>query len=250
MKKKIEKKNKTKKPVLVKVQKEVKQKKVKKVFDFKELSDGYSFLTPAFDDLIVCVGFAIAKKKDKFGVVSNESKIIIPVEFKEIQYLGENCFAVKKDDKFGIYVADKLVIESQFDTIQKFIDGMAIFTLDGKYGAINTLGEIVVESKYKTIYQFKDGAAHILGENGKIGVIDKTGKVLFEPVFDRVTSFTNGFAIITKDDKLGIITNKGEMIAEPIYDRIEGFDVTKGFARVKKGELFGALCGRIITKQG
>ncbi|MFK0495250.1 WG repeat-containing protein [Campylobacter coli] len=62
---------------------------------------------------------------------------------------------------------------------------MASVGLNGKIGLIDKSGKIVIEPKFDSIWSFREGLAKV-GLNGKYGLIDKSGKIVIEPKFDDI----------------------------------------------------------------
>lgn len=80
-------------------------------------------------------------------------------------------------------------------------------------------------------------------ETEKYGIIDREGNYVVEPIYDDISSFSEGLAIISLDDKYGVINKKGEIVVEPQYDRIYGFE--EGLAKFEFNDKWG-----IIDKEG
>jgi hypothetical protein len=76
----------------------------------------------------------------------------------------------------------------------------------------------------------------IVKENGKFGFIDTTGNLVIPLNFDDAWDFDNGYTTVKKDTKFGYIDKKGN--TEDWYDKISAFDGTyKGLAFVTKDGL-------------
>jgi len=65
---------------------------------------------------------------------------------------------------------------------------------NGKYGCINSKGEIVVNPQFESSWsEFSEGLASIkIGR--KWGYIDKTGKIVINPQFEGADKFSEGLA--------------------------------------------------------
>jgi len=73
----------------------------------------------------------------------------------------------------------------------------------------------------------------------KYGFIDKSGKVVIEPQFDRAGSFSEGFAWVKKDDKWGFTDKNGKVVIGPQFDLVGDF--SEGLALVKIGFIWGYI---------
>ncbi|ECL9187919.1 WG repeat-containing protein, partial [Campylobacter coli] len=69
--------------------------------------------------------------------------------------------------------------------IWDFSEGLASVGLNGKIGLIDKSGKFVIKPKFDSIWSFREGLAKV-GLNGKYGLIDKSGKIVIEPKFDDI----------------------------------------------------------------
>lgn len=87
----------------------------------------------------------------------------------------------------------KLVTEFKYKKIYKEKNGFFKFlTLNDNYGFLNKKGKEVVafkkfKKRIKDCYDFDEyGYAQVVGEDDKIGVINRAGKLVYSIVYDRV----------------------------------------------------------------
>lgn len=91
---------------------------------------------------------------------------------------------------------------------------------------------------------------------GKYGYIDTDGNLVFEPVFDEASTFSDGLALIRIENSFGYINTLGEYVIEPVYEDASSF--REGIAIVKRGRrrfvidskgvtLFKISCGDFYT---
>lgn len=140
------------------------------------------------------------------------------------------------------YKGETIVAASEFS------DGMACFkTESGKFGYINTAGEVTIEPIYSLVSGFYDGLAWVYkAQNESYGesfLIDKKGKIVFKVNPDyTILYIANKNEIvyaekIDEQDACGILNGKGEPIlkASKKYDFIFPAD-KKHFVYVHNGE--------------
>ena len=60
--------------------------------------------------------------------------------------------------------------------------------------------------------------------DGKLGYIDKTGKIIIEPQFDEAYVFSNGLAKIKVGDKYGFIDKTSKVVINPLSDTSSYFN--------------------------
>ena len=144
-------------------------------------------------------------------------------------------FPIKSGDKWG-YVdkTGKYIINSQFDDAFNFSEGLALFkSNDGKYGFIGEDGNYVINPIYKDATSFSEGLACVVMENGKPQFINKENKILFTVDKAEICfGFSEGMARVKIKGKWGYIDKTGKVIINPIYDDAKEFK--DGLAAVAK----------------
>jgi len=87
----------------------------------------------------------------------------------------------------------KTGVTAKYDMAGPFCNGLARVKLKGKWGYIDTTGNVVVPPKYNEVQNFSDGIARVrLGQ--KWGLVDTTGQELIKPTFEWIYEFVNGKA--------------------------------------------------------
>lgn len=221
-----------------------------------------------FNPLLFIEGMALVRKGGyydennnlvkpwKYGYIDKNGKEIIPCTFDGAESFSEGYAVVYKDGKGGVIdKSGKQVVPYKYDMISDFSEGFAkIETDDGLIGFINTKGEEVVPIKYRSwgSTNFSEGFAAVgvdYGDYVKYGYIDKTGKVVIEPVYDLAGMFHDGRACVMKDGMYGYIDTKGHEVIPLIYDFVGsdmiGKEFDDGVAVVYKDEHY-----QIIDKHG
>lgn len=95
--------------------------------------------------------------------------------------------------------------------VRRFCDGLARFkdTVNGKYGFLNTKGEVAILPTYSFAQFFVDGysCVGIVDDKGnhKYGSINKDGVLVIPYIYDKVFYFNGGVANVVKDGKAGLI---------------------------------------------
>ena len=114
-------------------------------------------------------------------------------------------------------------------------------TVNGKQGFIDKHGKIVIEPKYEKVFQFSNGLAAI--QVGEVwGFIDYQDNVIVEPKFIQVAPFSDGYAAVKLEkftDQWGFIDTEGKLVIEPQFDHVEDF--RNGIAKVGMVALRGVL---------
>ncbi|MCB0853764.1 MAG: WG repeat-containing protein, partial [Bacteroidetes bacterium] len=84
---------------------------------------------------------------------------------------------------------------------------------------INAEGKVVIEPRFESVSSFSKGLARVK-EGRKVGLINARGKVVIEPRFEQVYAFFNGLARVKEGGKLGFINTQGAMVMLPVHDEI------------------------------
>lgn len=71
---------------------------------------------------------------------------------------------------------------------------------DGKVGYINKNGKVIIPPRFIVADDFWEGLATVR-ENGLYGFIDKTGKYVVSPKYEKATGFFNGVTTVYNDEK-------------------------------------------------
>lgn len=66
------------------------------------------------------------------------------------------------------------------------------------------------------------------------GAINNKGEIAIQPVYKRLTDFTNGYAVATTNEGCGIINTHGHWILQPIYDDYYIIEETPGLITLEK----------------
>jgi hypothetical protein len=172
-----------------------------------------------------------------------------------------------------------VLADFKYSVVSSFSDGLAIVTLDGNTGFINTKGIEVIKPQYsfalpfaynamvgdtiakvewkkkrgyifkndKSVFQFKFEDVNTPAEGmmaakekGKWGFVDKAQKNIIPYKFDNAGSFKNGMALASSKGKTGLIGRNGKWIIEPKYDEVFDNYAENAFL-VRTGDAFGLI---------
>ncbi|MFA5794784.1 MAG: WG repeat-containing protein [Candidatus Brocadiia bacterium] len=123
---------------------------------------------------------------------------------------------------------------------------------NGKYGYMDKTGKIVIEPMFDYAAGFSDGmAAVMMTKDGaqKIGYIDSTGKVVIEPRFEAGYDFKEGLAPVQINGLVGYIDKTGKVVIEPQFRGAMSF--SEGLAPIMMTEDWGFIdrTGKIVIKE-
>ena len=92
----------------------------------------------------------------------------------------------------------------------------------GKVGFIDKQGRLVVQPAFDFARRFQDGVAPVkVGE--KWGYIDHQGKFVIKPQYEETRMFTSGIAPVRVGDRWGFINHKNEFVIPPQFEAARSF---------------------------
>ncbi|MGC1620277.1 MAG: WG repeat-containing protein [Candidatus Acidiferrum sp.] len=193
----------------------------------------------------------------KFGYMDRTGKIVVTPQFQRAWDFHDGMARVDSatQGRGIIDSAGKPIFLPQFSWIGNFSEGLAQVTVwDGsvKEGYIDTTGILVIPTTW-AFYgyptsdlmmpawwrrdrnsDFSEGLAAVRADNGKLGYIDKTGKVVIPPQFLYARPFSEGLAAVANDQfAFGYIDAHGNVVIPLMYQNVYPGNFSEGIARVK-----------------
>lgn len=111
------------------------------------------------------------------------------------------------------------VIKPHFDYAEPFSDGVALVKVNGKYGYIDSSGSFRIAPNFKNACSFNEGLA-VCSQNGRFwGVIDVWGNMVVQPIYDKISSYSDGVAWAKKSSIEGFIDRNGVFICTSTYKK-------------------------------
>lgn len=166
---------------------------------------------------------------DQWGIVDISGNVLLPYEYELIaDYPSNSGFRVlKKDEKhWG-------VINRKFELVVPCIyEGIGIgsdddyftFHTNGKVGVMDTTGKIQIPADYKQIYNFKDGRAMAI-KDSLYGFIDRRGNVVIPFRYQQIHGeFENGLAAFMENGKWGFIDTTAAVVIPAQYEEVRRFE--------------------------
>lgn len=138
-------------------------------------------------------------------------------------------------------------LEGEWEGAKDFSEGLAAVKKDGKWGFIDTGGNVVIDLRYDSANSFSEGLAAVQN-GGKWGYVDKNGTVVIPITLDATFAFSEGIAAYKSGYYFGYIDKEGNKVADAIYTEASAF--REGVACVKKENRYGYIDknGKEITE--
>lgn len=193
----------------------------------------------------------------QYGYMDRAGKIVVAPQFRRAWDFHDGMARVDSaTEGHGIIdAAGKVTFLRKFLWIGDFSEGLAqVDVWDGsaKAGYIDASGTLVIPSVWSFYGEplsnlnmpqfwrkdrnanFSEGLAAVLAADGKLGYIDKTGKVVIPPQFLFARPFSEGLAAVANDNyAFGYIDAQGKVVIPLTYPNVYPGNFSEGIARVK-----------------
>jgi len=180
------------------------------------VADGFE-ICAGFSD-----GLALVRQDGLYGYINADYAFAIAPQFEFAGSFGEGVAYAEKDGKG--YMIDKsgnilAPAEYAFGT---FSDGLAVFVKDNLYGYIDREGKVAIEPRFTWAKDFRSGLAAVqakMDAGGKWGFINTAGEMVIEAVYDEVEDFRNDYtrAYVYSNLKYYILDRTGKVIHSGKY---------------------------------
>jgi hypothetical protein len=128
-------------------------------------------------------------------------------------------FAFIDAGKYGLINSKgEIVVKAIYDEIRDFFDDVASASLNGLWGYLNLQGEKITDFKYKNVFPFSDGHGVVETLDGKYFIINKNGGIDFECKFDTPVMFLEGLMLVGDHGKYGFVNESGRIVIDLKYD--------------------------------
>lgn len=220
-----------------------------------------NFRSPLFEnwDTLTYFQYAIVgvKTKDditKYGIIDIDGNFLVTPHFDEIKK-DYHQYLVTLDKKVGLIDSEtlKLRIPAMYDSIERdsyfFPHNNSynyLVSLDGMKGIVNENNKIIIKIAYEDFPegQRKDNGYltnipyFLFRAKGKIGLLDRSGKIIFEPKYDWICYKDNFFCVL-ENKKWTIITLAGTPYINAKFDAFSNSYLKK---EGKEGYYSNKLC--------
>lgn len=196
-------------------------------------------------------GHAAVQGSNKNWMVLNKRFVASAsnLPYEEINEFHEGLARVRIGERYGfIDTLGNLKIPMTDDYCDySFSEGLCLIKRAGRFGYMDMTGKVVIPCRFTYAEAFSCSRAVVSesapDESGMIterGVIDHNGKfVVEEKKFDFIETFSEDYAIVSKDGKKGFINVNGKVVIPMIYENARPFH--EGYAAVRVNRKWGFL---------
>ena len=211
---------------------------------------GFEVIIPYYDNIIEFddSGLARVGKDEKYGFVDNTGNVVVDNKYDYAFSFEEDLAVVRVNKKYGfIDTKGNEVIPIIYDGATSMSEGLAAVKQGNTYGYIDKEGNTVISFSFKKASPFHGGRAFVSRDGVKYAVIDKTGRLVTDYLYDDFLGYSDGLARVKQADRIGYIDINGRAITALEYTRGGAFN--NGVAVVEKNGKCGVLSryGKLIV---
>lgn len=192
----------------------------------------------------------------KYGIIDLEGNFIVePYYLDAIDFSEEKTYIMNKIERGFIDKKGDWIFKLDSLVGYPYSEGYApVSTKDYLFGYIDETGEMAIDPQYDEAKAFSEGLAAV-NTAGKFGFIDKEGNWVIHPSFTFAQKFQDGYCFVGKatpqyEPIWGIINKSGFLTVNFMYDEAKGFNM--GIATVKKNDKYyfiDPLGNKIINRE-
>ena len=191
-----------------------------------------------------------AKKGEKWGIANKRGEAPGGFCYSSASLVGcGGLFKVSKDGEFLLVdINGEAKLPASY-YIDYFCDGFAAVqkggsarpVIGGKWGYVNSRGELAIPCKYDGAEWFCEGLAKVK-KDGRELFINRNDEVEFYCKFDETSDFCRGLVAARDGEKWGFIDKNGEAMIPFKFDEV-GIPGKNGLTVVREGEKY-AIAGK------
>ena len=219
-----------------------------------DMSDGTQLAPFEYDDVWSAGGdgggLIQVQKGDQYEIIDRDGNSHYSFERGDDFYVLGKRHILLKDGMLRIY-------SKEYQPVQNFaVEDMQIVSwsgspnysgrdllavqMNGVWALCDTDGKMLTDPVYESIGSFTGDYAPVV-KNGKYGVINYKGAEVIKPEWEELYLY-DGSVSVSKNGRWGAITDidSGKMSIDPVYDYVSGFG-DYGYACFEKGGRYGVI---------
>lgn len=135
---------------------------------------------------------------------------------------------VQQDSLFGLLQKGKLIQPMIYERIIGGVPGAPVVVVkNGKYGLLNTAGNVITQASYDSITGVFVQDLCIVKQNGLYGYVSKNGVEAIKPRYTTAENFYGEYAKVSMERKFGLISKSGNLVLKPEYEDVKLLNETE-----------------------
>lgn len=161
----------------------------------------------------------------EFKVISNEFEFVGQTSSDGMSVFTAGGKAGAIDSSFQTVINAEYDAFAQNAYGESFNAGRGFGLKSGKYTLLDYTGSVIGTDSYDDAHGFYPNATlAAVCKNGKWGFIDTEGNVVIDYQFENAKSFSNGLAAVCRNGKWGFINSDGKLAIDYIFDDAFAFN--------------------------
>jgi len=172
------------------------------------------------------------KQNGLWGVIDNDFNLILPPKYEDIELnpfqANKNYAIVAKDFYWGLIDRnEKFIIPAEYESVTLFDEnGLASIKKDGKWGKIDSDGNIKLKPTYPNLTSLKGYKSGnnppknpyyiVFDSQGKAGVLNPGLQSIIPVKYDKIESLSDDFLLVVNkdlyDEKCGVYSFAGNKV--------------------------------------
>ena len=146
--------------------------------------------------------FAFVQKNGKYGIISKEGNLIVPVEYDMV---FAPCITAIKSGSITRFDANgNKLFSFAADSMFCYSEGLIGVITDGKYGFLNENGTLAIVPQYACAMPFCNGYS-VAKTGEKWGIINRSGNTVLPFVYDQIGNLSSEKTVAIKGNKAYIL---------------------------------------------
>jgi hypothetical protein len=163
-------------------------------------------------------------KNGKWGYIDRNGQEVIPLIFDETEPVDSGLAVVCRNNKYGFYRDDgKEILAPVYDELR--VSGSWLICGKGRYpryGVLNRKGQEIIACEHESIT--RDKHVFIVQHDWDMwALFDSTGQALTPFSYERIYPFSDGLAVVEKNELYGYINDKGQEVIKPQFSFARDF---------------------------
>ncbi len=135
-------------------------------------------------------------KVEKWGYIDKTGKLVIPLNYDDAHPFSEEYAGVKEGNTWSYIDKTGKSIAGGYKDIGKFACGLGAFKSDQGWGYIDETGKVIIKEKFtEASAHDKDCIAEVTTPDGRFGLIDKGGVIVYKERLEAPSAFADGLIV-------------------------------------------------------
>ncbi|WP_214626563.1 WG repeat-containing protein [Paenibacillus agaridevorans] len=188
-------------------------------------------------------GYAAVSKEvgGKTGFINSKSELKINYQFDGFaRFTKDGIAVVRSQGKFGAINSNgDICIPIKYNRMDPYSEGLSLVEINRKCGYLNKEGDVVISAQWANAQMFFDGIAVVINDSFKSGCIDVNGNVRVPLKYKHIGNMRSNRALFQRGKTYGFLDSDGNEIIPNKYKNVDEF--SDGLAPVIEKDRWGYI---------